>query len=93
MERRPDLKPGLRESVWGSSPPLSANSIGIDMIITKPGLYRLLEGVYFRGTISIGYWPKGNIIEITQIDKDYCKVIGPTLPDWQYWDLPVEEVQ
>lgn len=60
------------------------------MIITETGTYRLLTEVSSRGSYSIIRFPRGALLEITQVhDK---KVIGPKLLDWVHWDLPVEEV-
>ena len=62
------------------------------MIITKPGKYRLLEDITNRSPISISIISKGEIIEVTQVDDIYHKVIGPPLFDWHRWDMPVEEM-
>jgi len=62
------------------------------MIITEKGKYRTLKEFTDRGPISIGTVLADRIIEITQIDKNNHKVIGPQLSDWIYWDLPVEKV-
>lgn len=63
------------------------------MKITKPGQYRLLRDYKTRNSISIGTIPKGTLITITQIDTEYNKVIGPSLLDWEYNNLPVEEAE
>jgi hypothetical protein len=60
------------------------------MTIATPGRYRLTEDVVTRGTISIGTLPAGAEIEITQVDAEGHKVIGPQLGDWRYWDIPAE---
>jgi hypothetical protein len=62
------------------------------MIINKKGRYRLLQDRTMRGPISIETYPAGFEFEVTQIDSEHHKVIGPDLPDWQYWDMPVEEI-
>ena len=56
--------------------------------ITKPGLYRMTEARAFRGSISIETWPEGMVFEVTQIDKNNNKVIGPHFPDWQHNSIP-----
>lgn len=58
------------------------------MIIDVPGKYVMTENRSFRGPISIETWPKGMVFEVTQIDKNNHKVIGPNFPDWIYWDIP-----
>jgi hypothetical protein len=60
------------------------------MTITTPGRYRLTEDIALRGTISISTLPAGAEIEITQVDADGHKVIGPQLGDWLYWNIPAE---
>jgi hypothetical protein len=62
------------------------------MIITIPGEYKLLESYQFRGPGSVLSCDAGYIVDIRQIDKSSKKVIGPDLPDWVYWDLPVVPV-
>lgn len=62
------------------------------MKITKTGHYRLTRDFKTRGTISIGTIPSGTVIEITQIDDRNNKVIGPSLHDWTYNDMPVEPI-
>lgn len=62
------------------------------MIITEKGKYKLLEDITTRGSRSIGGIAKGVVIEITQIDANSHKVIGPQLMDWTYWELPVEKI-
>lgn len=63
------------------------------MIVDRPGRYRLLKDFSNRGSISISTIPSGTILEITQIDRDNCQVIGDLLDDWNYWNLPVELVE
>ena len=63
------------------------------MVITQIGKYRLTKDYRCRTSNSIGTLRQGSIIEITQIDPAYHKVIGPELEDWQYWDLPVKPCQ
>ena len=62
------------------------------MIITSPGKYRILSNFKTSGSISIAELTAGSIIKITQVDTACHKVIGPAFLDWEYWDLPVEEV-
>lgn len=52
------------------------------MKITKPGRYRLTDNLWTRNLISCKTIPAGSVIEITQIDHEYRKVIGPQLLDW-----------
>jgi len=59
------------------------------MIIREVGRYKLTEDIKTRDTYSISTLPKGTILNITQIDNQYHKVIGEPLRDWTYWDLPV----
>ena len=61
------------------------------MIIEKPGKYKLLSDLKTRGTISVGTIPAGTMIEITQVDHECRKVIGPQLLDWHYWDIHAKE--
>lgn len=63
------------------------------MIIDKIGKYKLIEDIRTRNSSSIGTLKKGTILDITQIDKNFHKVIGESLMDWTYWDLPVEPVE
>jgi len=60
------------------------------MIIKELGKYRLTQDIKTGTSTSIATLPKGLILNITQIDSEYHKVIGPELWDWKYWDLPVE---
>ena len=62
------------------------------MIVKEKGKYVLLKDLTIRDTIRIGTTPKGTIVEITQIDKTYNKVIGPNFYDWIHWDLPVRKL-
>lgn len=62
------------------------------MKIEQPGKYRLLKDYPTRGTWSMGTLPAGKVLDITQIDRDGCQVIGPDLLDWAYWEMPVEPV-
>ena len=59
------------------------------MIIKKIGRYKLTKDFYIRNTISCSTFPKGRVIQITQIDTMGQKVIGPLLFDWVNWDMPV----
>jgi len=61
------------------------------MKITKTGFYQLTEDLFIRNPTGCGSLPTGTVIQITQIDNMYNKVIGPDLMDWMYNDLPVEE--
>ena len=58
------------------------------MQITKPGKYKLTERYSTRGSRSIKQFPAGVVIEITQVDLDGHKVIGPQLEDWEYYEIP-----
>ncbi len=62
------------------------------MIVDKIGKYRLLRDLYVSNSNSCGHISKGTIINVTQIDREGRKVIGPDLMDWKGWDLPVEQV-
>lgn len=62
------------------------------MIIKEIGKYKLLSDIVIRNCISIETIPKGTVLEIIQIDKEFHKVFGPGLSDWIHWDLPVEKV-
>lgn len=62
------------------------------MIIKEPGNYRFTRDFANRGTISVGTLKKGRVIEITQVSASTKKVIGPSLADWCYYDMPVEKV-
>jgi hypothetical protein len=62
------------------------------MRITECGKYRLLRDYKTTNSISIATLANGSIIEITQIDMNYNKVIGEPLLDWEYNALPVERV-
>ncbi len=62
------------------------------MIVTEVGSYKLLQDYVTRGSISVGTTPKGTVIQITGIDKEYHKVISDSFFDWHYWDLPVERI-
>lgn len=59
------------------------------MIINEIGKYRTTEEIKTRNACSIGTIPRGTVLNITQIDSTYHKVIGEPLMDWTYWDLPV----
>ena len=63
------------------------------MIITKPGKYRLTKPISCFTLCEIVKLPVGKIVEITQIDHQYHKIIGPKLPDWIYWDAPLEKIE
>ena len=60
------------------------------MRIEKTGKYRLVRDYTMRTSNSVGTIPKGTVLNITQIDEQYHKVIGEGLSDWVYWNLPVE---
>ena len=62
------------------------------MEISEKGKYKVLKTFKTRGVRSITEIPKNSIINITQIDEDNEKVIGPELLDWIYYDLPVEKL-
>jgi hypothetical protein len=63
------------------------------MRIMETGRYRLTEDVTIMpNSISITTLPKGTEIEITQVDVEFHKIIGPQLGDWQFWVLPVEKI-
>jgi len=59
------------------------------MIIKKIGKYKLVADWSSRGVRSVRNFSKGKILEITQIDIEGQKVIGPEFEDWGYWDIPV----
>jgi len=63
------------------------------MVINKVGRYRLLKDFSVRTPFSTGVLPKGEVINVTQIDDVYHKVIGPELKDWRHWDMPVESLE
>lgn len=60
------------------------------MKITQPGFYRLTEDFSSRGSMSISHLPNGMIIQITQIDVNGNKVIGPQFLGWVCNDIPCE---
>ena len=62
------------------------------MIVNEPGKYKLTQDWTTRSSTSIRQVPAGTILEITQVDKTYHKVIGPALLDWMHWDIPVVRV-
>jgi len=62
------------------------------MIIKETGKYRLLKDFTISTPNSIGTLPEGTIIDITQIDTRFHKVIGDQLSDWVYWEMPVEKL-
>lgn len=62
------------------------------MKITQPGKYRLLAPVTTRGPREIATFGVGSTLEITQVDRERCRVIGPKLFDWIYDEQPVELV-
>ena len=62
------------------------------MRITENGLYRLTETRSFRGSISVETWNKGKMFAVTQISKINGNVIGPEVPDWQYPEIPCEQI-
>ena len=61
------------------------------MIVKEVGNYKCLEPVASRGSFSVGTFPQGSIIKITQIDPCYHKVMGEGFHDWIFWDLPVKK--
>ncbi len=63
------------------------------MNVKQCGQYRLLRDFWARGASSCVALPKGTTIEVTQVDNINRKIVGPKLPDWIHWDLPVEEVE
>jgi len=63
------------------------------MIVKKPGKYKLLRAFRTRSPMSIATVPKGTIIHVTQIDKQYYKVIAKEFLDWEHWNLPVERIE
>jgi hypothetical protein len=65
---------------------------GEDMKITEIGNYRLTKDIVLRGPNCVATFPEGAVLKITQIDKDYKKVIGPDLLDWQYYEMPVVRI-
>ena len=62
------------------------------MIIKEPGKYKLLSPLITRTSISGMNLDTGTILNITQVDTIYKKVIGKPLLDWIYWDLDVESI-
>ena len=62
------------------------------MKITAPGRYILTRDFGFRGPLTIVNFPAGTTLQITQVDPVNNKVIGPDLPDWASFELPVEPV-
>ncbi len=62
------------------------------MIIKETGKYCLLKDFSTRTPFSTGTLSKGTVIDITQIDDVYHKVIGPQLKDWRFWDMPVKKL-
>ena len=62
------------------------------MIIKKVGRYEFIDSWKERVAYAIYSFSKGDILNITQIDKGYHKIIGDELHDWHYWDLPVKEL-
>lgn len=62
------------------------------MIICQPGYYRLLKAIVVRGPNSIHSIPQKTIMKITQINPRNRQIIGPSLPDWIYWDVPAEKI-
>lgn len=61
------------------------------MLIKETGFYELTEDIKTRNVCSIATIEAGTIIEITQIDDRFHKVIGPDLMDWKFWDLPAKK--
>jgi len=62
------------------------------MVIKEIGKYVLIKDFTMRGSTRIGTTPKGTVMEVTQVDSQYKKVIGPKFYDWVPWDLPVEKL-
>jgi len=62
------------------------------MNIKETGKYKLTEDWSSRGSSSIGNYAKGNILEITQIDSTYKKVIGRGFRDWAPWNIPAVKI-
>ena len=60
-----------------------------NFIVKEEGKYVLTEDYVIRTSSTVGIIPKGTVLNITQIDEQYKKVIGDNLSDWCYWDLPV----
>lgn len=60
------------------------------MIITTPGKYRLTQDWSSRNAASICHIPKGTIIEVTQIDHVYGKVMVKQFLDWEHNCIPCE---
>ena len=58
--------------------------------VKEKGKYVLLQDYVMRTSNSVGTIPRGTILNITQIDEQYHKVIGDELSDWVHWDLPVK---
>lgn len=62
------------------------------MIVKSKGCYKLERDLTVRGSINVKTLVKGTIINISQVDEYYHKVIGEELGDWVYWNLPVIKV-
>jgi len=62
------------------------------MLVQKKGLYRLTRDFQNRGSRRIGTLKKGTLINVTQIDFEYHKVMADQLADWNFWELPLEPV-
>lgn len=58
------------------------------MIISKVGRYKFLSNYITKGSAI----PESTIISVVQVDMKSNKIIGPELPNWLPWNLPVEEV-
>jgi len=57
--------------------------------VREKGKYVLVRDYIMRTGNSAGTIPKGTILDITQVDEQYHKVIGKGLSDWVHWNLPV----
>ena len=61
------------------------------MIIDQAGTYRLLEDLTLRGeTNTPATFKSGMLLTISHIDLVKKQVLGPAIPGWQFWELPVE---
>lgn len=63
------------------------------MIVDKIGRYELEGRWSVRGGNWIEHHPAGEVIEITQIDRDGHKVTGPEIGDWVDWEIPAHLVK
>jgi len=62
------------------------------MLVQKKGLYRLTRDFQNRGSCRIGTLEKGTLINVTQIDFEYHKVMADQFADWNFWELPLVPV-